>query len=153
VECNKSYRALAMQLPYRLSRRSKSEPATALLLDGDTGRLLSLCAQLGHDPLPDVFATRDGFLLLLEAPTTKLWPHTLRLRRLAEFLPLPVDADLTPQLHNDEAASLTRDRGLIFLPGGRVLEFAPDAPLGLEALLQVGDVSRGGWAPLPAVRR
>ena len=134
-----------MQLPYQLSRRPQSEAATALLLpSADPADLLQLCARLGHDPLPDLFLTADGFLLLLESPTARSYPPALRLRRLSEFLLLPADADLAPQLHPDEAAGLTRDRGLVFLPGGRVLEFEPDAPLALSSLLTAGAVRRDG---------
>jgi tetratricopeptide (TPR) repeat protein len=42
-----------------------------------------------------------------------------------------------------------RQRGLVFLPGGRVLAFAPDRPLRAADLLQAPQRSRPDWQPLP----
>src|SRR5262245_51979044 len=113
-----------MQVPFQLLRRPTSEPASALLLlSTDANELLSVCAELGSDPPPEVFSTADGMLLLLDAPTVKSFPHTLRLRNESKYLVLPVDADLGPRLHAEEAAALTRECGLIILPGNRTLAF------------------------------
>jgi len=73
----------------------------------------------------------------------------IRLRSLAENLLLPADAELVPALLADEAAALGRQRGLLFLPGGRVLEFNPRAPLPAAALLAVPNLQRADWLPLP----
>src|SRR5262249_27749633 len=73
----------------------------------------------------------------------------IRLRGLASDLLVPVDAELVPPLLPDEAEALVRRRGLVFLPGGRVLEYGPEEPLSPSALLHVGDVRRGPWQALP----
>jgi tetratricopeptide (TPR) repeat protein len=142
-----------MKVPFRLRKLPAAEPATALLLAApDVDAVLHLCARAGTDPPPDVFAVADGFLLRLRQPTTAAFPGTVRLRGLADNLLLPVDAALSPALHADEAAALVRDRGLVFLPGGRVLAFAPREPLGLSALLGVEHLARRPWRALPAPR-
>jgi tetratricopeptide (TPR) repeat protein len=142
-----------MQIPFQLVRRTECEPATALLLLSlDPAQLLRLCTQLAADPLPRICVTTDGFLLLLDEPTDRPWPECLRLRRLAEHLLLPVDANLLPQLHETEAAALTRKRGLIFLPGERVLEFAPEFSVETADILSTGPVRREPWQTLPQRR-
>src|SRR5262249_14192102 len=139
-----------MQIPVRLARRPSPEPAVALLLtNAGAAELLALCARLNADPLPSLFATADGMLMILDAPVTMAVPGAVRLRRLADKLLIPVDADLEPRLHDDEATALTRDRGLVVLPGGRCLEFAPEATIPAESLLSVGPVRREGWEPFP----
>ncbi len=68
-----------------------------------------------------------------------------------------MDADLAPALLADEAADLVKRRGLVFLPGGRVLAFDPGQPLPLSAVVVAwsGDpattkgVRRGVWQSLP----
>ena len=142
-----------MHVPFHLNRRAASEPASALLLlSHDPSELLAICAGLAYDPLPDLFATADGFLLLLDAPTAKTFSHTLRLRREFEYLLLPVDASLSPQLNSEEANTLTRERGLVILPGGRSLAFDPESPLEPAQLLSVGSARRDGWEALPQPR-
>jgi tetratricopeptide (TPR) repeat protein len=139
-----------MRVPFRLRRTTTPAPATALLLPShDVGELLRLCAAVGADTLPPVYAAADGFLVLLPTPTDAPFAGTVRLRGLSAHLLLPVDADLVPALLPDEAAALVRDRGLVFLPGGRVLGFAPDQPLTAAALLRAGPVRRDPWQPLP----
>jgi tetratricopeptide (TPR) repeat protein len=144
-----------MKVPFCLRRLpAAAEPATAfLLVSHEVDRLLDLCARIGADPLPDIYLVADGFLLLVPQPTTEVFPGTVRLRALAKNLLLPADAILAPTLYEDEAKGLVRDRGLVFLPGGRVLEFAPDQPVSLSALLIVGRVQRQAWQPFPAPRR
>jgi tetratricopeptide (TPR) repeat protein len=142
-----------MKVPYRLRKLPAAEPATALLLpEADAEAVLQLCARAGTDPLPDVFAVAGGFLVKLRRPTSAAFPGAIRLRGLAENLLLPVDASLVPALHADEAAALVRDRGLVFLPGGRMLAFAPREPLPLSALLGVDTILRRAWRALPAPR-
>jgi tetratricopeptide (TPR) repeat protein len=141
-----------MKVPYRLRRRARPEPATALLLPAhDPADVLRLCERLGCDPLPAVYAVADGFLLKLAQPAPGAVAGCVRLRGLSAHLLLPVDADLEPALLPDEAAALVRDRGLVFLPGGRVLEFAPGRPLPPAALLGA-PVRRADWQPLPRPR-
>jgi hypothetical protein len=139
-----------MKVPYRLRRRPATEPATALLLPSHSAEELArLCARLAHDPLPRVYAVADGLLLKLRQPATTPVGGVIRLRGLADNLLLPVDADLSPGLLPDEAAALTARRGLVFLPGERVLEFDPAAALPPSAWLGVAGLRRGDWQPLP----
>src|SRR5262245_32712155 len=139
-----------MKVPFQLRKRRDAEPATALLLTShESAAALDFCAGLGADPLPRLFLVADGFLLLLPAPTTTVFPRTVRLRRLAEHLLLPVDADLLPALHEDESRALTRERGLIFLPGGRVLAFPVKQPVSVGELLATDAPKRENWRPFP----
>jgi hypothetical protein len=110
-----------MKVAFRLRRLPEPAPATALLVPGHRAEeLLRLCVRLGHDPLPAVYPVADGFLVELPRPNAAAVPGALRLRNLASHLFLPVDADLVPPLLPDEAAGLTGQRGLVFLPGGLV---------------------------------
>jgi hypothetical protein len=137
-----------MKVPFRLQRRPAAEPASALLVPGhDVTWLLALCARLAA--MPAVYPVAAGFLLKLPAPTRTAFPGTVRLRALADNLLVPADADLLPALRDDEAAGLVRKRGLVFLPGGRVLAFAPDAPLSPAALLTAGELRPQAWEPFP----
>jgi hypothetical protein len=138
----------ALKVPFHLRRRPDSEPAAAVLLcTHATHELLALCARLGGRPRIHVVA--DGFLVKLARSTREPIPGVIRLRALADNLFLPVDADLTPALLDAEAADLARTRGLIFLPGGRVLAFAADRPLPLAGLVEALSLRRGEWQPLP----
>jgi hypothetical protein len=142
-----------MRVVFSLKRSSAIEPATALLLpEHAVDALLDICVQLGRDHLPAIYPVTDGFVLKLRAPTTASYPGTIRLRGLAEDLLIPVDAELIPTLHEDEARGLVRDRGLIFLPGGRVLAYAPREPLALSSLVALGRIDRQSWQPFPAAR-
>jgi tetratricopeptide (TPR) repeat protein len=139
-----------MKVAYRLRRRPGAGPATALLLPSDRAAdLARLCALLGHDPLPRVYRVADGFLLKLARPAAEAALGVVRLRALAENLLLPADAELEPALLPDEAAALASRRGLVFLPGGRVLEYAPAEPLAPAAWLAAAGLRRGTWQPLP----
>jgi tetratricopeptide (TPR) repeat protein len=138
------------RVAFHLRRRPGPEPASALLLLAHgPGDLVRLLARLGLDPLPAVFAVADGFLVQLPRLDPRPFGGVLRLRALAGRLFLPADADLVPALLPDEAADLVARRGLVFLPGGRVLEFDPGRPVPLNAVLGVAEVRRGPWRPLP----
>jgi tetratricopeptide (TPR) repeat protein len=146
-----------MKVPFQLRRLTVpgagasglyAEPAHALLLPGhDVRALLALCARLGT--MPRVHATAAGFLLKLPTPTTGSFPGAIRLRGLADDLFVPADAELMPALRDDEAAGLVRRRGLVFLPGGRVVAFAPDQSLAPTALLTADRVPPRTWQPFP----
>src|SRR5260370_31819198 len=124
-------------------------PAVALLLPGGhADRVLRLCAALSLDPLPAIHRVADGFLVKLPHALDTPLAGVIRLRALAPDLLLPVDAELVPPLLPDEATALVRERGLVFLPGGRVLEFRPDEPVPVAAFVQVGDVRRLSWKGL-----
>jgi hypothetical protein len=139
-----------MKVAFRLRRLAEAAPATALLLPSQRPEdVLRVCAGLGCDPLPEIYPLADGFILKLPAGTSARLVGVHRLRSLADNLLLPVDAELVPALLEDEAAALGRQRGLVFLPGGRVLEFAPQAPLPLAALVGLTGVRRRPWRSLP----
>jgi tetratricopeptide (TPR) repeat protein len=139
-----------MKVAFHLRRRPSPEPASAALLETDrVETLLDLAARIGPDRSPPIYRVPGGFLLkLAEGSEPPIGP--IRLRRLAEDLYLPVDADLVPALLDDEAQGITRDRGLIFLPGGRVLGFDPRAPLPLSSLVTADRLEATAWRPFPA---
>src|SRR5258707_1375520 len=119
-----------MKVAFHLRRLQVRAPATALLLPGhDVGQLLDLCTRWSSATLPSVYVVEDGFLLKLPGPTSAIHPGVIRLQSVADNLLIPVDAQLVPALLDDEATGLVRERGLIFLPGGRVLAFAPQEPV------------------------
>ena len=139
-----------MKVPFRIRKVVESAPATGLLLwSDDSAELLALLAALDADPLPPVFAVAGGYLVKLAAQARCAFPSVTRLRRLADDLFLPVDAVLLPALFNDEAEGLVRKRGLVFLPGGRVLGYDPTQPVELGALLTITRVRRRAWHAPP----
>ncbi|HEV3449124.1 MAG TPA: hypothetical protein VG099_31095 [Gemmataceae bacterium] len=141
---------MSTRVAFELQRRTHAEPATALLfLSNNVEDLLRLCARLGQDPLPAVYPVADGFLVQFARPVTEPVAEALELRNLASHLLVPVDADLVPALLEDEAAALVSRRGLVFLPGGRVLEFNPREPMPPAALVTVKRVTRSNWNALP----
>ncbi len=91
----------------------------------------------------------DGFLVKLPRAIDTPLAGVIRLRGLSADLLLPVDAELVPPLLPDEAAALVRQRGLVFLPGGRVLEFDPTGALPLANLVHDAAVERRPWQALP----
>ncbi len=140
-----------MKVPFKLHKRQEADAVRGLLLLGEgVGELLALWADLGCDPPPATFAVPGGYLLKLLEPSAHAYRRTIRLRRLSPDLFLPADADLLPPLLDDEARALVRDRGLVFLPGGRVLSYEPDRPLQLANVLRVAVVHRRAWVALPA---
>ena len=165
-----------MNVPFHIRRNPRNEPASAVLFAGPdpARRLFGLCAALGLDPDGRVFGVAGasvgngdrhledsepvpvsdqdrsgGLLLLLRAPTHEPLPGGTRLRAVAPNVLLPVDGVLVPTLLDDEAQGLGRDRGLLFLPGGRVLAFDPKQPVPLSTLLTAPARPRSDWEPLP----
>ena len=138
-----------MKVAFHLRRRPEAAPATALLLPSHrVDDLIRLAVQLGGDRLPPIFAVADGLVIKLPAPTRQAFPGALS-PRPAQNLFLPVDGELVPPLLEDEAAALVQQRGLVFLPGGRMLEFAPGQPLPFSSLVAATQVQRPDWQPLP----
>jgi tetratricopeptide (TPR) repeat protein len=145
-----------MKVAFRLRRLAEPAPATALLLLSQRAKdVVRLCVDLGGDRFPEIFPVADGLLVRLSGsgacsstPGLAL-TGMIALRNLSENLFLPVDAELIPALLEDEAASLGKRRGLVFLPGGRVLAFNPDAPLPSSAFLALPNLRRENWKPLP----
>jgi tetratricopeptide (TPR) repeat protein len=137
-----------VDVPFRLTRRTAPAAADALLVRGDGfGPVVAAVVRLGSAPA--VFPVRGGFVLVPCEPDPPPIPGAVRLRRLAGDLYVPADADLVPSLLPDEAAALTRDRGLVFLPGGPVLAFNPTAPLPAGSWVAPPAVRRAEWEPLP----
>ena len=144
-------RSHTVKAPFRLRKRLTAAPADGLLFPReDMAGLVALCAATATVRLPIVYRLAGGYLLALHAPTTGVFPGTIRLRRLGPNLFLPVDAELVPALLPDEATVLGRERGLVFLPGGRVLGFVPACPVPPRALLQAGRLERFRWEPFPS---
>ncbi len=143
-----------MRVDFHLRRRPEGEPAVAAWLPGrDADALLAACAGLGLDPTGRVFDVAGGFLLKFAAPTRRPIPGAVRLHALAEDLLIPADAELVPALLDDESSGLVRDRGLVFLPGGKVLGYDPRSPLGLPTLLVARSLPGRDWRPLPEPAR
>lgn len=139
-----------MKVPFRIVRGATSRPVIALLLPGhEPGALLEVCAHLRLDPPPDIHAVADGFLVRMKQALTVLVAGVVRLSEAGANLLLPHDADLVPALLPDEASALGSKRGLIFLPGGRVLEFDPSTTLSWSHFLQPGARLRTRWHALP----
>ena len=138
-----------MKVPFRIKRVSEAKPAAALLVPSqDPAVLLRLCCRLRLIPPPEIYAVADGFLLRLQGSVREP-PGVVRLREAGANLFLPVDAELIPALLPDEAASLGRDHGLVFLPEGRVLKFDPHSPLPLSAFLKPKHLLPSTWRALP----
>jgi tetratricopeptide (TPR) repeat protein len=145
-----------MKVPFHLHRSDERHPTTGLLLpSAGVAELLEMCARLQQDfpemeeCLPPVFRTAAGFLVKLPQATTVVHPGVLHLRHLADNLFLPCDAVLVPGLLDEEAAGLVRQRGLVFLPGGRALAFDPHRPLQPSELLTAPRLHRPPWRALP----
>ncbi len=143
---------------FDLVRRGVHETQALLLLEPTAEDVLR--ARGGGE----VFAVANGVLGLLPAPPPDLPPRRgssvdeplrggrgIRLRRPFEsvHLYLPIDAELTPALTEREARELVGQHGLVFLPGGRVLGFAPREPLDLAALVRLDKVERRDWKRFP----
>ena len=139
-----------MKVAFHLRKRTEAAVATAVLLETDRVEpLLALADRLGRHRSPRVHPVSGGFLIVLtdgaEPP-----PGSIRLRSLAANLFLPAAADLIPALLDDEARGLTRDRGLVFLPNGRILGFDPGVPLELSALVTARRIEGSDWQSFPA---
>lgn len=139
-----------MKIPFSLAWRDERAPVTALLVPGAAAAdVIDVVRTLALESPPKVFATAEGFLVVLPAPTDALLGGVVRLRTLAGSLFVPADADLIPPLLPDEARGLTRTRGLLFLPGNRVLAFDVERPLAWRSLVRVPRVDAPPWRPLP----
>ena len=130
-----------------------------LLISESAGDLLALCARIAVEvpeiarewpALPPICPVPGGFLVKLGRPVATSFPGTIRLCSLAENLFVLADAELVPTLLDDEATGLVRERGLVFLPGGRVLAFLPDRLLTADSLLTLPRLPARSWRPLPA---
>jgi tetratricopeptide (TPR) repeat protein len=140
-----------VEVPFRLTRReTEATSADAFLLFADGfGPLATACARLGGEHLPRIYSIQGGFLLVARDGQPASLPGTIRLRRLSGELFLPADADLSPALLPDESAGLTRERGLVFLPGGEIVAFDPGEELTADRWLAPAQVRRAEWQPFP----
>ncbi len=141
---------MTIRVPLRLKRQAASGLASALYLPSrDPALLFAVCARIQLDPSGACFDLDGGFLVLLERPSDVAVPGTVRLKRLVAGLYLPADAHLVPALLADEAAGVVRDRGLVFLHGGQVLEFDQDAAIEPPELLEARTRRGRPWSSLP----
>jgi hypothetical protein len=136
-----------MKMPFRL-RKTSCHPADALLVPPSAGDLLRLCAALGG-AWPAVHAVPGGFVVKLARPLEAAVPGAVRLRALGPDLLVPADGELEPALLPDEAQALGRDGGLVFLPGGRVLGYAPARRVRPGDVLAARRAPRRAWRALP----
>jgi tetratricopeptide (TPR) repeat protein len=143
---NDQPRVVSVKVPFHLRKASDASNVDAVLLwTEDVRDVLAACA---GGPLPAIYALPGGFLLKPAGGAAGHWSF-LRLRSLATNLFVPVDAKLEPALLPDEAAALVRDRGLVFLPGGRVLGFRPQQSLTAPQLLTCPRRPSRDWQRLP----
>ncbi len=141
-----------MNLPLHLRHRAEPAPAVAWLSENlDASSALRVCSLLGLDPSNHLFEVAGALLVRFDQPTYPALPLGTRLRALVPGgnLLLPVDADLTPSLLDEEAEILGRRQGLIFLHGGRVLAFDPLSPIPLSNLIVVPRKPTRPWTSLP----
>ena len=144
---------MTIHVPFHLHRRSRAEPAEALLIPSRDPRVLvAFCATLGLDPRGRVFDIAGGFLLELERPSTDPMPGAVRLRSVAKALFVPVDSELLPSLLSDEASGLVRDWGLVFSPDGGALLFDRHAPLDMNEIVKGEPRPRRSWSSFPKPR-
>jgi hypothetical protein len=142
---------MAVKVCFTLRRNLASRPAIALFLPPQrAGDLLRICAEVGLRSVPEVYSCGDG--LLVKLPDAIKSPVALAtgLQNVAGNFYLPANASLIPPLFEDEAKSLTRDRGLLFLPGNRILEFDHRQPLPSGVFLSTTVIPRRTWVPLDA---
>jgi tetratricopeptide (TPR) repeat protein len=138
-----------MKLPLTVVPMDRSELAEALLIPtADALELFEVLAEAKLERMPSVFVCDEGFVIDLPRPMAIRLPSAIRLRRLAAHLYLPADGALVPPLLDDEARGMVRDRGLLFLPGGRVLEVSK-TPLVWAELLHIEPPRRRAWRSLP----
>jgi tetratricopeptide (TPR) repeat protein len=141
---------MTIRVPLGLRRRSRGAPATALYIPSrGAAELFSICAAMQLDPSGRVFAVAGGFVLALPEPLVGCALGAIRLTELSAGLYLPADGELVPSLLEDEAAGVVRDRGLLFLQGGRVLAFDRGAAVLMSDLLEARARPRRGWSSLP----
>jgi tetratricopeptide (TPR) repeat protein len=111
--------------------------------------LLAMIASLGADPWPTIYAVAGGYIVKPARPADVVAAPVIRLRALADNLFMPTGAELEPALLSDEAAGLVRSRGLVFLPGERVLGFDAAQTLGPASLISIPSVVARDWRPPP----
>lgn len=143
----------ALEIDYRLERLATAGPADGLLVETDRAvdvlRVVGALDRAGVGAV--VHAVSTGFLVLGDHPLPPRAPEPgiLRVRRLGGRLYVPAQGSLSPSLLQYEMEGLTRDRGLVFLPDGRVLAFDPSGPLSAAELCEPPIAPREAWAPLP----
>src|SRR5690349_13918017 len=108
------------RVPFSLRKAPVHHPVAGWLLPSLDLADLTACLEGLRPTWPVVHATALGWLLRFDDPPARTWPGAIRLRRLADDLLVPADADLCPALLPDEADALVRERGLVWLPGDRL---------------------------------
>jgi tetratricopeptide (TPR) repeat protein len=123
---------------------------TALFLESEkTADLLALVSRLGLDAWPSIYRVPGGYLLKIPTVVKSTFAPALSLRAVSDNLFVPADAILEPALLPDEATALVQTRGILFLPGGRVLGFQLDKPLEVIAVLSAPQLAERTWQSLP----
>ncbi len=140
-----------MVTPYQLERLREPASVSAVLLHTPTlAGLRDYLDRLKITTWPTIYPIAGGFVIERGSamPTP---PPALRLRSLAPNLFVPIDARLTPTLRADEAAALTRERGLVFFPGGQVYAFDPQKPLNVDQVLHLDLLTAVTVHPWPRI--
>lgn len=138
-----------MECPFRLVKRGTSANADAALLFATDHAALA-AAFVRMETLPAIFRVHGGFLLVSKSGhAIASRPGTIRLRRLAGDLYIPVEAELLPALLPEEMVALTRSHGLAMLPGGDALAFDAANPLPVSQWLAPPRIDRGVWHTFP----
>ena len=137
-----------MQVPLRLAHRDSPPAADAFLLPADGFGPLAGAPQARRRACPTCTPCAAGSCSS-RGRSRRARHRAVRLRRVSGDLFTPADATLLPALLPDEITALTRDRGLVVLPGGGVLAFDPDRPLPVSQWLVAARVRRSEWQPFP----
>jgi tetratricopeptide (TPR) repeat protein len=118
-------------------------------MSDDLADLARLVMRLDNEHWPVIHRVSGGYLIKVSIQAPEFCPRTMRLRALANNLYLPFDAELVPKLLEDEASALVSERGLIFLPDGRILGFQFDDIIVPENILEAKRLPASHWRALP----
>ncbi len=138
-----------MKIPIHVFSAQQPSAAVAVLIPSHrSAELFAIIHELGLDRIPPIHRCAEGFVVRLPREVPARIVGAVRLRMLTEHLNLPADGELSPPLLDDEARGLVRDRGLLFLPGGRVLEVSKQ-PIALGDLLEIESARTRTWDAWP----
>jgi hypothetical protein len=98
---------------------------------------------------PVMYRAGDGILVVSPTLSSGVFAGTIRLKAISDNTYIPIDSELIPPFLPDEWVALTREKGLIFLPGNRVLSFDRSRPIAPRDWLSAANVRRLAWQPFP----